>query len=195
MMKINVEEMIQNELRQPDENDLWAGSKHQAWKHLGTPQIKGSLGTKIYKALLESQGCEVEIISDQGDIKWRKDKKSPWIKEEVKAAAATVELIYKGKENEQIKEQIWVNQIRPGQKEWEGIVIVGIYPNHTRIWRKTREDWDANYKTLDSVAKGLKHTGQEGDEQLEQVTMVKNSKRNNFKEWDCIYTDQEGDKV
>ena len=194
-MIIDVENMIENELAKPSEDDLWAGSKHQGWKHIPTPQIKGSLGTKIYKKWLEDQGCEAEIISDQGDIRWRKDPDSPWVKDEVKAAGATVWTVYKGKKNEQINEQIWVNQIRPGQKDWDGIVIVGVYPNHTRIWRKSREDWDATYKSLNSVNNGLKHTGQVGEDQLEQVTMIKNTERNNFDEWDCIYTDQQGEDV
>ena len=194
-MIINVENMIENELSKPNGDDLWAGSRHQGWKLLPTPQIKGSLGTKIYKEWLEDQGFEAEIISDQGDIKWRENENSAWVKDEVKAAGATVWTVHKGKDSEQVNEQVWVNQIRPGQKDWDGIVIVGVYPNHTRIWRKTRQDWDVTYKSMDSVNKGLKHTGQVGDDQLEQVTMIKNLKRNNFDEWDCIYTDQQGESL
>lgn len=192
---INISNMIDKELQKPNDNDLWAGSRNQGWKLLPTPQVKGSLGTKIYKKWLEQQGYEAKIISDQGDIKWRKDSNSPWIKDEVKAAGATVVEIYRGKKNSMTTEQIWVNQIRPGQKDWDGVVIVGVYPNHVKIWRKTRDDWDSTYKNLDSVTKGLKHTGQTGDNQLEQVTMIKNSKRDNFDEWDCIYTDKVGDCI
>ena len=193
---IDVKELIEQELKTTkSEEDLWQGSINQSWKLLPTPQAKGSLGTKIYKATLEKQGKEARIISNEGDIEWRDGPDSPWVKDEVKAASATVKRIYKGKKNEMITEQIWVNQIRPGQKSWEGVVIVGVYPNHTKIWRKTRKNWDSNYKKLSSVQKGLKHTGQKGDEVLEQVTMVKNSKRNNFDEWECIYSDLKGDKV
>jgi len=193
---INVKNLIEQELKTTkNEENMWQGSKNQSWKLLPTPQAKGSLGTKIYKAVLEQQGKEARIISDEGDIEWRKDPNSPWIKDEVKAAAATVKRVFKGKEKEMITEQIWVNQIRPGQKSWEGIVIVGVYPNHTKIWRKTRKEWDKNYKKLDSVQKGLKHTGQKGEEVLEQVTMIKNSNRNNFHEWECIYSDQKEEKV
>ena len=42
----------------------------------------------------------------------------------------------KGKEKEMTTEQIWVNQITPAQKTWRGIVILGVYPNQTKIWRK-----------------------------------------------------------
>ena len=192
---INTRDLIEQQLTITSEDDLWQGSKNQGWKLLPTPQAKGSLGTKIYKTWLERQGYEARVISDQGDIEWRKDTNSRWIKEEVKAAGATVDKIYKNKPKEMIKEQVWVNQIRPGQKGWEGIVIVGVYPNHTKIWRMDRQAWDNNYKDLDSVQKGLKHTGQTGEDDLEQVTMVKNSKRNNFHEWPLIYTDQEGDTV
>ena len=34
-----------------------------------------------------------------------------------------------------ITEKIWVNQIRPAQKSWKGIVIIGVYPNHVKIFR------------------------------------------------------------
>jgi hypothetical protein len=193
---INIKDLIEEQLKQTvNEDNLWQGSTNQGWKLLPTPQAKGSLGTKIYKEWLEGKGYEAKIISDQGDIKWRKDSKSPWIKDEVKAASATVKIIFKGKEKEMTTEQIWVNQIRPGQKTWRGIVIVGVYPNHTKIWRKTREDWDKNYKKLNSVQTGLKHTGQKGEDVLEQVTMIKNSNRDNFHEWECIYSDQQGEKI
>ena len=193
---IDVKNLIQQQLKiTSDSRDLWQGSTNQGWKLLPTPQAKGAIGTKIYGAYLKSKGYQIRVVSDEGDIEWRLNSKSPWIKEEVKAASATVNKIFKGKEKEMTTEQIWVNQIRPGQKGWRGIVIVGIYPNHTKIWRKTREDWDKNYKKLDSVRKGLKHTGQQGEDVLEQVTMIKNSKRNNFPEWNCIYSDQQGDKV
>lgn len=192
---INISDMINKELQKPNDDDLWLGSKNQGWKHLPTPQVKGSLGTKIYKEWLEQQGYEAQIISDQGDIQWRKTEQDSWTKDEVKAAGATVAEIYKGKKNNMITEQIWVNQIRPGQKDWDGVVIVGVYPNHVKIWRKTRVAWDNTYRNLDSVTKGLKHTGQTGDNQLEQVTMIKNSARDNFDEWDCIYTDKSGDRI
>ena len=174
------------------ENDLWANSLHEDWNNLPTPQVKGAIGSKIYKQFLEQSGYEAEIISDEGDIRYRRDANSPWIKDEVKAAKATLKVTHGGKN---INEHLWFNQIRPGQSTWDNIVLVGIYPNHVRIWRKDRSTWDNTYKTLSSVSNGLKHTGQVGEDQLEQVTLRKNSIRSNFSEWDCVFTNQKGGKL
>ena len=175
-----------------DSNDLWMGSLHEDWNNLPTPQVKGSIGSKIYKEFLEQSGYHVEIISDEGDIRYRKTELDNWTVDEVKAAKATLKV---RKTDNGINEQLWFNQIRPGQQGWQNIVLVGVYPNHIRIWRMDRKTWDSSYKTLKSVAHGLKHTGQTGDDQLEQVTLLKNSKRNNFDEWSCIFTSQQGAKL
>ena len=191
MININAKQLIEEGMTQ-NPNDLWADSLHEDWNNLPTPQIKGSIGSKIYQQYLEASGFEAEIISDEGDIRYRKDENSPWIKDEVKAAKATLKVTHGGTK---VSEQLWFNQIRPGQAGWENIVLVGIYPNHIRIWRKDRQTWDSTYKTLHSVTKGLKHTGQVGDEQLEQLPLRKNSNTNNFGEWNCIYTGQQGEKL
>ena len=190
MITINTKQLIESKLKTKAES-LWDNSKHQGWKELSTPQIKGSLGTEIYQTWLKAKGYQTRIISDEGDIEWRKTSNDPWIKDEVKVAAATLEQ----KADGSVNEQLWFNQIRPGQKSWNGITLVGIYPNHIKIWRKSREDWDSTYKTLSSVKNGLKHTGQNGEEQLEQVTLKKNNRVNNCHEWDLIYTDQQGVEV
>jgi len=191
MINIDTKQLIAEGMT-VDSNDLWIGSLHEDWNNLPTPQIKGTIGTKIYKQLLEQSGYQVEIISDEGDIRYRKTESDTWTVDEVKAAKATLKVRKKDKGT---NEQLWFNQIRPGQQGWQNIVLVGIYPNHVRIWRMDRKTWDSSYETLKSVAHGLKHTGQTGDDQLEQVTLLKNSKRNNFNEWNCIFTSQQGDKL
>tara|TARA_R110002167_G_scaffold365153_1_gene588945 strand:- start:2181 stop:2756 length:576 start_codon:yes stop_codon:yes gene_type:complete len=191
MININTKQLIAEGMT-VDSNDLWMGSLHEDWNNLPTPQVKGSIGSKIYKEFLEQSGYHVEIISDQGDIRYRKTELDNWTVDEVKAAKATLKV---RKTDNGINEQLWFNQIRPGQQGWQNIVLVGVYPNHIRIWRMDRKTWDSSYKTLKSVAHGLKHTGQTGDDQLEQVTLLKNSKRNNFDEWSCIFTSQQGAKL
>jgi hypothetical protein len=191
MININTKQLIAEGMT-VDSNDLWLGSLHEDWNNLPTPQVKGSIGSKIYKEFLEQSGYHVEIISDQGDIRYRKTELDNWTVDEVKAAKATLKV---RKTDNGINEQLWFNQIRPGQQGWQNIVLVGVYPNHIRIWRMDRKTWDSSYKTLKSVAHGLKHTGQTGDDQLEQVTLLKNSKRNNFDEWSCIFTSQQGAKL
>ena len=191
MININTKQLIAEGMT-VDSNDLWMGSLHEDWNHLPTPQVKGSIGSKIYKEFLEQSGYHVEIISDEGDIRYRKTELDNWTVDEVKAAKATLKV---RKTDNGINEQLWFNQIRPGQQGWQNIVLVGVYPNHIRIWRMDRKTWDSSYKTLKSVAHGLKHTGQTGDDQLEQVTLLKNSKRNNFDEWSCIFTSQQGAKL
>jgi hypothetical protein len=192
---INVKKIINKKIKSNRGKDLWVGSNHQNWKKLKTPQAKGSVGTEIYKAWLESQGHKARIVSDEGDIEWSTDNGKTWVKDEVKAATATVNEIKHGKNKGMITEKIWVNQIRPAQKSWKGIVIVGVYPNHVKIFRKSRQEWDKQYSNLTSVNEGMKHNGQTGEEQLEQVTLVKNQNRNNFGEWNCIYSDQKGETV
>tara|TARA_R100000426_G_scaffold86760_2_gene69020 strand:+ start:44 stop:631 length:588 start_codon:yes stop_codon:yes gene_type:complete len=195
MIEINVNKIINSKLKKDNLGDLWFNSKYERFKHLETPQAKGTVGAMIYQEYLRQRGCIAEIVSNEGDIEWSHDGGKSWIKDEVKTASATVKLIFKGKEKEMISEQVWVNQIRPSQKGWQGLVIVAVYPNHVKIFRKNRKDWDEQYKNLSSVTNGLKHNGQIGEEQLEQVTLIKNSKRSNFHEWDMIYTDQQGDTV
>ena len=188
MININAKQLI-TEGMTTDSNDLWTSSLHEDWNNLPTPQIKGTIGTKIYKQFLEQSGYQVEIISDEGDIRYRKTSTESWTVDEVKAAKANLSV---RKKDNGINEDLWFNQVRPAQKGWQNIVLVGIYPNHIRIWRMDRKTWDSSYKTLESVVKGLKHPGQSGKEQLEQVTLKKNSKRNNFHEWNCIFTNQQG---
>jgi hypothetical protein len=182
-------ENLINEALLEETNELWLNSKYSRWFDINTPQKKGSIGTKLIKDYLERQGFLVEVISDEGDIRYKKPEDEEWIKGEAKIAKAT---LYKHKKSEFINEQLWYNQIRPSQEGWKGLYLAAVYPNHYRIYFKSREDWDKNYKLLDSVKKGLKHTGQE---ELEQVTIVKNTSRNNFNEWSLVYTTQQGGKL
>ena len=190
MINIDTRKLIQAGVVHKSD-DLWTGSLHEDWNNLPTPQIKGTIGSRIYKAYLEQSGFKAEIISDEGDIQYRRTESDEWIVDEVKAAKATLNVLKSGF----ITEQLWFNQIRPGQAGWENIVLVGIYPNHIRIWRMDRKTWDTTYKSLSSVKNGLKHTGQSGADQLEQATLTKNSKTNNFDEWPCIFTDQQGSEL
>ena len=88
MINIDTKQLIVEGLA-GTENDLWANSLHEDWNNLPTPQVKGAIGSKIYKQFLEQSGYEAEIISNEGDIRYRRDANSPWIKDEVKAAKAT----------------------------------------------------------------------------------------------------------
>lgn len=192
---IDVKKIINKELKKTNKRDLWIGSKYENWQDLDTPQAKGSVGVDIYKEWLISQGYKAKKVSDQGDILWSQDGGKTWIKDEVKTATVGVKKLIRGNHKGLITESIWVNQIRPAQKEWKGIVIVGIYPNHVKIFRKSREDWDNQCDKISSIVKAAKHTGQSGSEQLEAVSLIKNSNRNNFDEWECIYSDQQGEQV
>ena len=164
--------------------ELWRGSKHEQWFN-NNNSSKGSHGTFCYKQFLESEGNEVEIISDEGDLRYRKGPHSKWVKTEVKASKVDLKTLKSGL----INEQLWFNQLRPLQKGWDEIVLVGCYPNHIRIWRKSRTDWDKQCDRLDSTQKVLEHIG---TDELRAVLLTKNSNRNNFHEWELIHNDQQG---
>ncbi len=162
---------------------LWKNSKHQNW-FLNNNYSKGSHGTKAYKKYLESEGYEVVIISDQGDLMYKKPTSDRWIKSEVKASKAKLEYTKNGF----LREHLWFNQLRPKQKGWDEVALVGFYPNHIRIWKKTRKDWDTECSTMHSTTKVLEHVG---TDELRGVMLLKNTRTNNFSEWDCIHNDQQ----
>jgi len=166
--------------------DLWKGSKHELWFR-NNNYAKGAHGSYAYKKYLEAQGFEAEIISDEGDLRYRIDEDSPWIKAEVKAAKCDLKELQRPKGF--VNESLWFNQLRPNQKGWDEAVLVGFYPNHIRIWRKTRAEWDATCDTMDSTNKVLEHIG---TDELRGVRLNKNSKGSNFDEWECIHNDQQG---
>jgi len=89
---INVKKLINKKIKENRGKDLWAGSNHQNWKKLKTPQAKGSIGTEIYKGYLESKGYKARIVSDEGDIEWSKDNGETWIKDEVKKYVDTLRM-------------------------------------------------------------------------------------------------------
>lgn len=165
--------------------ELWKGSKHELWFQ-NNNSSKGSHGSYAYKKWLISQGFEAQIVSDEGDVRYRKNADSPWIKAEVKASMCTLQKLKSGF----VKESLWFNQLRPKQKGWDEAVLVGFYPNHIRIWRKTRRDWDETCDTMTSTNKVLEHIG---TDELRGVRLSKNSNHSNFHEWECIHNDQQGD--
>jgi hypothetical protein len=164
---------------------LWQNSKHELWWK-NNNYTKGAHGTECYRQFLEHRGLEAQVISDEGDIRYRKNSQSPWIKAEVKASKADLKALSCGFVNE----SLWFNQLRPQQKGWDEAVLVGIYPNHIRIWRKTRSEWDLTCDKMESTQKVLEHVG---TDQLRGVQLIKNSKRNNFYEWEIIHNDQQGE--
>ena len=182
-MLINLKDRLDNSVTNIPE--LWRGSAHESW-FLNNNAAKGSHGTYCYKVYLQNLGYEVEVISDQGDLRYRKTPSDSWIKVEVKASKANVSYTKSGS----LKMQLWFNQLRPNQKGWHEVALVGVFPNHVRIWRKTREDWDKECNTLDSTTRVLEHIG---TNELRGVQLVKNTKKNNFDEWECIHNDQQGD--
>jgi len=167
----------------------WENSKHIDW-FANNNYSKGAHGVYAYKVYLDSLGAETKNISDEGDLKYRFKKSDTWRKAEVKTSKATLNVLCRPKGF--VSEHLWFNQIRPMQSGWHEIVLVGVYPNHIRIWRKSREQWETGCKTLSSMVKGLSHVG---SDQLGQVTLMKNTKKNNFNEWECIHTDQQGEQL
>jgi len=163
---------------------LWRGSKHELWFRNNNAS-KGSHGTNCYKQYLENLGYEVRIVSDKGDLEYKWPSLIEWIKAEVKAAKADLKILKDGKVNH----SLWFNQLRPMQKGWDEAVLVGCYPNHIRIWRMSRKDFDAKYRTMSSTKDCLSHVG---TNELVGVSLVKNTKKNNFHEWECIHNDQVG---
>lgn len=181
---IDITEKLKKGRVEPHEE--WLGSKHIDW-FVNNNYSKGAHGVYAYKVYLESLGAEAQYISDEGDLRYRFKKTDPWIKAEVKTSKAKLKTLIKPKGF--VNELLWFNQIRPMQTGWHEIVLVGIYPNHIRIWRKTRDEWETGCKTLSSMVKGLSHIG---SDQLGQVTLNKNTKVDNFHEWECIHNDQQG---
>jgi len=162
----------------------WRGTKHEKW-FLNNNASKGKIGTVCYKEYLEYLGYTVEIISDRGDLRYRKKKTDPWRKAEVKTSKVDLKVLKSGS----INEQLWFNQVRPEQGGWQEVVLVGIYPSHVRMWRMSRGQFLNRRGVMNSTVKGLSHVG---TDQLSQVTLKKNSKVDNFHEWELIHNDQQG---
>ncbi len=160
----------------------WLNSRNESFRHLDTPQDKGTVGVKLYMAHLLSRGYEVEIVSDQGDIRYRKPG-GAWIKDEVKTASASIKVLKSG----DWSSYHWFNQVRPNQEGWDGVTLVSVWPNHTEIYRLSREDY-LRSKMIGSAGISSGHTG---TEELDQVKLISNSNTFNYDEWSCIYTDKE----
>lgn len=177
MVRINMIDVIVEGVKEL--GPFWKNSKHEAWFR-NSVQAKGKLGTIAYERHLQSQGIKTRRISDEGDLEYCLNGK--WLKTEVKAAAASLKELRDGFVNE----SCWFNQIRPNQTGWDEIVLVGFYPNHLRIWKMNREEFSSRSKSMTSIT-----AGHVGTKDLIQVRLRKNSRQNNFPEWNCIYNDQQ----
>lgn len=187
--KIDTAKISESHYREAD--SLWCESKHEAWAPAKlSGHGKGHTGAAIVIAGLEANGYEARKVNDQGDVEFRKPW-GTWQRAEVKAARGTFEVLKRPKGF--ITEHFWFNQVRPLQKGWRHLFLVGMYPNHTKVWYKSREEWDKEYKTLSSVNCVLSHVGQGEQLVLEAVGLKKNSISSNFDEWREIYNDQDGE--
>jgi len=163
---------------------LWKGSKHELWFRLRN-QIKGHVGTLALTQLLQAQGFTCRKISNQGDLEYFVD--GSWRKVEVKTSYAKLAVLKNG----EVNQKLWFNQIRPQQSEWQEIVLVGVYPNHVRIWKMDRDQFFNRAPLMTSVD----NRGHYGTQDMIQVNLLKNSNQDNFSEWNCVYNDQVGDQL
>lgn len=171
---------------------MWENSLHEKWYFRINNQNKGKVGSEIVKQFLVECGFEAEIVSDKGDIIYKKPEDLEYTKAEVKISKANLECLLRPKNF--ITEELWFNQLRAKQSGWSEIFLVGIYPNHWRIWRKSREEFEAQLSYL-SCFNALSHIESDDPENqnLTAVVLKKNTSVNNFDEWDLIYTNQKGD--
>ena len=88
-------------------SDPWLNSPCESFRDLSKPQWKGKVGVLLYKNYLESFGCEVRLISDEGDIEYCLPNSSVWIRDEVKTASAVME--YR-KRDKKYTTSHWFNQ-------------------------------------------------------------------------------------
>lgn len=159
-------------------NKLWKGSKNESFKYLSN-QAKGKFGVLTIENLLKQQGYQAEQINDEGDLRYRKVGNKKWIKVEVKTCTVNLD----GKE-----ETAWFNQIRPNQKSWKEVWLVSVYPNHVKIFAKSRKEFLDNVTSMDSTKRTLNHIG---TDELLGVTL----RPDNMSEWTMVYTNQEGDRL
>ena len=157
-------------------NKLWMGSINESFKYLSN-QGKGKFGVLTIINLLKQQGYEAEQINDEGDLRYRKTGNKKWIKSEVKTCTVNLD----GNE-----ETAWFNQIRPNQKSWKEVWLVSVYPNHVKIFAKSRKEFLDNVDTMDSTKRTLNHVG---TDELLGVTL----RPNNIHEWSLVYSNQQGE--
>ena len=160
---VKVNSLVSEVMKTDEKLKLWEGSKNSGVLSLTTPQQKGELGVRIVKTLLEDKGHVVEKISDQGDL--RIDGEHSEVK------YATVTLGTKG------QEKFWWNQIRPKQEKWTSLQLVGMYPDHVKVWSFTRKQYFNTLKQIDKLVTPGHTTGNKKSTDLEQVIFVKNSRR------------------
>jgi len=161
-------------------------ARNRDYLKIHTPQQKGKIGTKVYAQWLTDQGFEVEIIEGKelsGDLRYRLLSTDSWTVTEVKLSKCTLKTLRCGF----INLSLWWNQIRP-RKKWDEIALVGIYPNHCRIWRKSREEWDRDCEALSTCSE----KGHTGTDDLWKVNFRRNKRTDNFSEWKEVYSTQQG---
>ena len=159
---------------QPKTNKAWIGSANESYRSL-TNQKKGKFGVVLIQDLLQNNGYEAEQINDEGDLRYRKAGTDAWTKVEVKTAGVNMD----GNWN------AWFNQIRPNQESWQEVWLVSVFPNHVRIYKKSREDFVSNINVMESTKKCLTHYG---TDDLAGANLT----ASNESEWDCIFTNQQG---
>ena len=174
---IPTEEILNKLNVESDKHKLWKGSKLLKFANFNN-QKKGKFGVLLVKSLYEEGGHEVQEINDEGDLMVDGDR---W---EVKTAKADVEL---KKRTGIVNEELWFNQIRPKQEGWIKVALVGIYPEGIKIWVKSRKEFLDKVATMSSTSSCLTHVG---TEDLAGVLLKKNSKRDNFYEWEEVYSDE-----
>jgi len=155
---------------------FWLDSKHEGWHKLNN-QTKGKVGSLAYAEFLkEKEGFDSKIISDEGDLLY---KASNGEEQRVEVKTSVVTLKELKRPEGFITERAWFNQIRPKQEGWTELVLVAIYPNSHKIWRIPRKRWDGMSESLQSNT--LSHVG---TDDLEAVSLVKNTNQNTFSELD-----------
>lgn len=159
---------------QSKSNKAWIGSQNESYRRL-TNQKKGKFGVVLIQELLQNNGYEAEQINDEGDLKYRLVGDEDWIKVEVKTAGVNMD----GKWN------AWFNQIRPNQESWQEVWLVSVFPNHVRIYSKSRADFINNLSTMESTKKCLTHYG---TDELAGANLTEA----NESEWNRVYTSQQG---
>jgi hypothetical protein len=135
-----------------------------------TPQFKGKVGTILLLQFFETCGIDCKAISDEGDLLIGEGESQ--VKAEVKTALVSYQFPKSGEPNE----TYWWNQIRPLQKGWDLLYLVGVSPVSISIWEFTRE----KALLLAQETGGLEHTGQGKEKGLLAVQVEKKKRKNTF---------------
>jgi hypothetical protein len=120
-------------------------------------QNKGSFGTYVVKAVLESNGETCKVISDKGDLEATNGRS------EVKAAFASYS-------NTSVA--LWWNQVRPAQGGWSRLHLVGFFADKVMVWEMSKNE----FLSLDDTIVTDGHVTGDADGALKEVKVRKNTK-------------------